>query len=78
MQCYSNKVPEHTVTKKDIYIFLPYLGKLPFSAKSTLGNTIRDNLPCVNLKVNFRIKDRLGSKFTFKDKISKEMRSLLY
>ena len=26
---YSKKVLQHTVSKKDIYIFLPYLGKLP-------------------------------------------------
>ena len=31
----------------------------------------------INLKVVFRIKNRLSSKFSFKDKISKEMRSLL-
>ena len=36
-----------------------------------------DILPCVNLKAVFRIKNRLSSRFTFKDKISKEMRSLL-
>ena len=47
------------------------------SVRSTLEKTIRDILPCVNLKVVFRIKNRLSSKFTFKDKISKEMRSLL-
>ena len=70
---YSKKVPQHTVPKKGLYIFLPYLGKLSLSARST----IRDILPCVNLKVVFRIKNRLSSTFTFKDKISKEMRSLL-
>ena len=74
---YYKKVPQHTVPKKDLYIFLPYLGKLSLSAKSTLEKTTRDILPCVNLKVLFRIKNRLTSKFTFKDKISKEMPSLL-
>ena len=74
---YSKKVPQHTVPKTDLYIFFPYLGKLSLSARSTLEKTIRDILPCVNLKVVFRIKNRLSSKFTFKDKISKEMRSLL-
>ena len=74
---YSKKVPQHPVPKKDLYIFLPYLGKLSLSARSTLEKTIRDFLPCVNLKVVFRIMNRLSSKFTFKDKISKEMRSLL-
>ena len=50
---------------------------MSLSARSTLEKTIRGILPCVNLNVVFRIKDRLSSKFTFKDKISKEMRSLL-
>ena len=36
------------------------------------------SLPCVNLKVVFRIKNRLNSKFTLKDKISKEIISLLW
>ena len=71
------KVVQHTVPKKDIYIFRPYLGKLLPSAKSTLEKTICDMLSCVSLKVVFRIKNRLSSKFTFKDKISKEICSLL-
>ena len=33
---YSKIVPQHTVPKKDIYIFLPYLGKLSLSARSVL------------------------------------------
>ena len=48
---YSKKVLQHTVPKKDLYIFLPYLEKLSLSARSTLGKTIRDILPCANLKV---------------------------
>ena len=51
--------------------------KLSLSARSIIENTIRDILPCVNLKVVFRMKNRLSSKSTFKDKISKEMHSLL-
>ena len=74
---YSKKVPQHTVPKKDLDVFLPYLGKLSLPARSTWEKTIRDTLPCVNLKVVFRIKNRLSSKLTFKNKISKEMRSLL-
>ena len=50
---------------------------MPLSARSNLEKTIGDILPCVNLKVVFKIKNTLSSKFTFKDKISKEMRSLL-
>ena len=62
---------QHTVSKNNIYIFLPYLGKLPLSARSTLEKTIRDILPCVNLNAVFRIRNTLSSKFTFKGKISK-------
>ena len=63
-------------SKKGMH-FPPYLGKLSLSARSGLQKTIRDILPRVNLKVVFRIKNRLSSEFTFKDKISKEMCSLL-
>ena len=74
----SEKVLQHTVPKKDLYIFLPFLGKLLLSSKSTLEKTIHEILPCVNLKVVFKNRWVLSSKFTFKDKLSKEMRSLLY
>ena len=74
---YSKKVPEYLVSEKDIYIFLSCLGKLSLSAKSTLQKPILDILPCVNLKIVFRSENRLSSKFNFKDKIWKAMRSLL-
>ena len=51
---YSEKVPQQTVPKKDLYIFLSYLGKVALSSRST----IRDIPPCVNLKAVFRIKNR--------------------
>ena len=73
----SKKVPQLTVPKKDLYVFLPYLGKLLLLVRSTLEKTIRDILTCVNLKVVFRIKNRLSSRFTLKNKTSKEMCSLL-
>ena len=74
---YSKKVQQHTNPKKDLYILLPYLGKLSLSARSILEKTIRDILLCINLKAVFKIKNRLSSKFTFKDKISKEMHFFL-
>ena len=68
---------QSTVPKKDIYIFLTYLGKLLLLARLTLEKTIRDIFPCVSLKVVFRIKNRLISKLTFKEKLSRKMRFLL-
>ena len=73
----SKKVLQHTFPEKNLSIIFPYLRKLSLSARSTLEKAICDILSCVILKVVFRIKNRLSSKFTFKDKISKEMRSLL-
>ena len=74
----SPKVPQHKAPKQDIYIFLHYLGKLWLSARSTLEKTICDIFSHATLKVVLRTKIKLSSKFTFKDKISKEIRSLLY
>ena len=47
------------------------------SARSALEKTICNFLSCVSLKVISRIKNRLSSKFTFKNKISKEICSVL-
>ena len=47
------------------------------SARSSLEKTICNFLSCVSLKVISRIKNRLSSKFTFKNKISKEICSVL-
>ena len=54
--------------KKYIYLLISYLGKLLLSAKSTLENTFRDIIPCVNLKIAFKSKNRWSSEFTFKEK----------
>ena len=50
---------------------------MSLSARSNLEKTIRDILLCVNLKAVFRIENGLSSEFIFKDKISKEIRSVL-
>ena len=57
------KVLQNTVSKEGFYIFLLYLGKLSLLARSILAQTFRDILPCVNLKVVFRIKNKSTSKF---------------
>ena len=51
---------------------------MSLSARSALEKGIGDILPWVNLKVDFRIKNRLSSKFTIKDKISKKPFLLCY
>ena len=68
---------------------MQFLKKISVFSSLTQGNvcfqqsrlnpekTIHGISPCVNFKVVFRIKNSLSSKFTFKDKISKEMHFLL-
>ena len=60
---YSKKVQQHTVP--------PLFRVIATFSKINFEKTVFDILPCVNLKVVFRIKNTLRS--TFKDKISKEM-----
>ena len=50
---------------------------MSLSARLRFKKTIRDNLFCVNLKVVFKIKNRLSSKFDLQKEISKDMRSFL-
>ena len=74
---YIKKEVEHTVSKKDICIFLPYLGNISLITRTSLQKHIRDLMPFAKLKVCFKIPSRLSSKFNFKDRVSKEMQSLL-
>ena len=79
----SKKVRTHISWKKVLYfpplfreIFeIKRLGKIYFIY--FIRSTFRNILPCANLKIVFRIKNKLSSKFTFKDKISNRMRFLL-
>ena len=67
---------QHTVPKKDLFIFLPDLGKLLLSARSTLEKKYPRHSSLCQFKSSFQ-NHRLISKFIFKDKILKELRSLL-
>ena len=74
---YIKKVVEDTVSRKEIYITLPYLGNISLIARTNLQKTARDFLPFAKLHVCFKIPTRLSSQFNFKDKISNEIRSLV-
>ena len=73
LQIFLNKIYSKKA-RQDTFIFSSLFRKiLNFnSAKITHGD-----LPFVKLKLVFRIKNRLCSKFTFREKISKEICSLL-
>ena len=79
----SKKVRTHSSWKKVLYfpplfreiVEIKRLGKIYFIY--FIRSTFRNILPCANLKIVFRIKNKLSSKFTFKNKISDRMRFLL-
>ena len=56
---------------KNVYIYFLYLGEFSFLKKPVLQNTIHEVFPFVSLKLILRIKKRLSSKFTLKNKTSK-------
>ena len=74
---YTKKISVYNVPKKDICIVLPFLGKLSLTVRTNLQKTVKELLPYCKLKVVFQIPTKLQSKFNFKDRINKEIRSLL-
>ena len=61
---------------KRILYFSPLFSEIASFSKISFSKKISWH-SCVNLKVVFRIKNRLSLKFTFKNKLLKEMHSLL-
>ena len=72
---YQKKVPVATVPKKDLVMFLPFLGTTSWKIKNDLIRTIRKNAPACNIKIIFKTTKRLSSCFTFKDKFPKSLLS---
>ena len=57
---YSKTVPQHTVPKKDIYVFLPYLGKLSLSASSILEKSYAWHSFLCQFKSSFQNQKRIN------------------
>ena len=72
---YVPKIRIPTVTKKELLIVLPYLGKLSLQTRSRLNKIVHSNLPSCKAIFVFKSNAKLSSFFTFKDKISKELQS---
>ena len=68
-----------TPLKKDVFLHLPYLGKLSIDLKSSIKKVFKECAPHTNIKIIFSSKFRLRNKFCFKDKIPLALRShILY
>ena len=64
-----------TVPKKELLVFLPYLGAFSLNLRKGLYKSVSKSLPQCNIKVIFQSKDRLSSFFKFMDSIPLHLRS---
>ena len=64
-----------TVPKKELFIVLPYLGRLSSNLKGKLRTCFKNSLPQCSVKIILESTNRLSSLFCFKDVIAKELQS---
>ena len=68
------KSPVQTAAKKEINLFLPYLGKTSLALRTNLIKAVSKSLPfCYKVRVVFKSSNRLSSYFGFKDKIPQSL-----
>ena len=70
-----NKFP--TVPRKVINISIPFMGKESLKIRKNLAKFVSDYFECCKIQVTFNSGKRLGSFFSFKDKVSLNVRSLI-
>ena len=63
------EVVASTVSKNNLMIVLPYLGKLSLQIRTRINRVMKNKLPHCNIRIAFRTKCKLINFFTFKDKI---------
>ena len=63
--------------KKEVTIVLPYMCMISTELKVKLHKTFKQLLPACDLRVIFKVSLRMKNYFNFKDKIKRELRSLL-
>ena len=66
-----------TAEKKQVTIVLPYMGMISTELKVKLHKTFKQLLPACDLRVIFKVSLCMKNYFNFKDKIKRELRSLL-
>ena len=66
-----------TVEKKQVTIVLPYMGMTSTERKVKLHKNFKQLLPTCDLRVIFKVSLRMKNYFNFRDKINRELCSLL-
>ena len=72
---YINKPVMLTVPKKQLYLVLPFMGKMSALVKSGLARSLHKRLPFCKVKIAFKTSNRLNNYFSFKCVAPKPLRS---
>ena len=64
-----------TVPKKQLYLVLPFMGKMSALVKSGLVRSFHKRLPFCKVKIVFKTSNRLKNYFSFKDVVPEPLRS---
>ena len=64
-----------TVPKKQLYLVLPYMGKMSALVKSGLARSLHKRLPFCKVRVVFKTSNHLRNYFNFKDVVPEPLRS---
>ena len=72
---YEIKPPVLTAEKKNLTLFLPYLGKTSLELRTNLIKLVNKTIPCCKLRIVFKSSNRLSSYFSFKDKLPSSLTS---
>ena len=74
---FSQKILEHTVPKKELFILLPYLGMPSLYLRTRLQKTINSNISFCKIKIVFESSKLLANFFRFEDKTTLCLRSYI-
>ena len=72
---YIKKPAMLTVPKKQLYLALPFMGKMSPLVKSGLARPLHKRLPFCKVKIIFKTSNRLKNYFSFKDVVPEPLRS---
>ena len=64
-----------TVPKKQLYLVLPFMGKMSALVKSGLARSLHKRLPFCKVKIAFKTSNRLKNYFSFKNVVPEPLRS---
>ena len=64
-----------TAPKKELYLVLPYMGKMSALVKSGSARSLHKHLSFCKVRVFFRSSNRLRNYFSFKDVVLEPLRS---